>query len=150
MELVAAGLNISTRGDREVLAAFDQLPRRADREIKDASERIARELANKIRRNARALGRQDRRPSQTVRTARGRTPQVVAGPHPLLFLSEFGMTRRTGWYSKGRYYDSPARQARPHLGRGSYWFFRTQDAERANVDGQWRAAAEAIVRGFGT
>lgn len=143
------GLRISSRGDREVLAAFDRLPRNADREIKDASEKIARTLATKIRANARALGRQDARPSRTVRTARGRTPQVVAGPHPLLILSEFGMTRRTGWYAKGRYYDSPARQARPHLGRGSYWFFRTQDAERASTDAAWRAAADAIVNGFG-
>ncbi len=142
-------LSITVRGDREVLAALDRLPRDAQREIKDASGEIAKDLANKIRRNARALGRQDRRPSRTVRVLRGLTPRVVAGPHPLLFLSDFGMKRRTGWYSKGRYYDSPGRQARPHLGRGSYWFFATQDAERASVDAQWRAAADAVVRGFG-
>jgi hypothetical protein len=144
-------LTATTRGDREVIAAFARLHRVARKEAKDGAERIARGLAVKTRRAARREGRQAARAARTVRTQRGPqggdpAPRVVVGPHPLLFGSEFGMTRRSGWYARGRYWDSPGRQFKPHLRRGSYWFFTTQDEERAAVNREWADVVAAIVR----
>jgi hypothetical protein len=139
-------LRVEVRGDREVLRALDGLPRDAVRELKDGQQRIARSLATTIRAAARANSRQSARASRTVRTARGVSPIVVAGPHPLLFGSEFGATARFGWYRRARYRNSPARQFRRHLNRGSYWFFRTQQAERPRVQVEANEIAAAVVR----
>jgi hypothetical protein len=144
-------LTATTRGDREVSAALAALPRQGRKEAKDGAERIARDLAVKIRRAGRRDSRQSARAVRTVRTRRGPqggtpTPLVTAGPHPLLFGSEFGMTRHTGWYARARYWDSVGDQFRPHLGRGSYWFFRAQDEHRAETVAAWADVAAAIVR----
>lgn len=141
-------LDVTVRGDREVRAALDRLPRDAGRELKDGSERLSRNLANLVRAAGRADSRQSARASRTVRALRQTNPMVVAGPHPLLFGSEFGVQRRTGWYAHPRYLDSRARQFRPHRGSSSYWFFRSVRENRPAIDSAHAAMVDAVVRAW--
>jgi hypothetical protein len=144
------GLRVTIIGDRNVERAFAALPREATRELKDGSERLARQLANAIRRAGRASDEQSARASRTVRVARALFPRVVAGPHPLLMGSEFGVIARFGWYRKGRYHDSPLRQFRGRTpGNVGYWFFPTYVRERPTITREHRQMADAIVRQFG-
>ena len=136
------------RGAARIEREFADLPVAARRELREGLNRITQQMANRVRAAGRASGRQAARAATTVRPSRGTRPSVAAGPHPLLFLSEFGMDRRTGWYAKGRYFHSPARQARPHLGGGSYWFFRTAEREEALVRDECRKIADRIVERF--
>lgn len=131
-----------------VQRAMRQLPSDAKAELREGSRRIARALATTVRAAGRAESRQAARAASTVRALAGSRPEVVAGPHPLLFGSEFGMTRRTGWYRKGRYHASTGKQFKPHQGAGSYWFFVTVAAEQPAVDAEYRAMADAIVGRF--
>ncbi|MHA6626881.1 hypothetical protein ACU61A_15710 [Pseudonocardia sichuanensis] len=144
-----SGFRVQVRGVAPVVRALNALPRNAQREAKDGSERLARDLANVVRAAGRAEGRQARRASRTVRVARGLWPIIVAGPHPMLFGSEFGMTRRSGWYARGRYYHSTGKQYRPHLGSGSYWFFRTQREERPRIVAAHQQMVDNIVGSWG-
>lgn len=147
---MADGLRVDVRIrnlDR-IQRGFADMPGDARKELREGSRRIARALAAAARAAGKAEGPQAARAASTVRALAGSTPQVVAGPHPLLFGSEFGMTRRTGWYAAPRYYDSPRRQFRPHLGSGSYWFFTALAANTAAVQAEYKAIADAIVNRF--
>lgn len=148
MPAAAFDLKVTTHGLREVVRACGHLPKDAQREAQDGAVKLAQSLATAVRAAGRADSRQSARAAKTVRATRGKQPQVLAGPHPLLFGSEFGMTRRTGWYRRGRYHASSGRQFRPHLGNGSYWFFRTQERERARIDEGAREVAERVVRAW--
>jgi|SRR6187551_369372 len=143
------GFRVQIRGKQFVERALKRLPRQAEREVKDGTERLSRELANLIRAAGRAEGLQAARASRTVRTARGVTPNVVAGPHPLLFGSEFGVKGRFGWYAKGRYYNTEPRQFKPHRGNASYWFFTTYEREEPRIRAAAREMGDAIIRAYG-
>jgi hypothetical protein len=139
-------LRITIRGDREVLRALDRLPNDARREFEQGVDATADGLAQIVTAAGRADTRQSARAADTVRPeGGGLTPRIVAGPHALLFGSEFGAWRRFGWYSWALFRDSPARQFRPHLGQGSYWFFRAQEDAGPWVDEQWRRTLDAAV-----
>lgn len=141
-------LDVDVRGLREVQRALDRLPAQALRETKDGSERLARGMANRIRAAGRARGRQAARPSRTVRVLRSVFPRVVAGPHPLLFGTEFGAHRRFGWYAKSRYRGSILRQFPTHRGNRGYWFFPTYEADRPRVRAAHQDMADAIIRAW--
>jgi hypothetical protein len=145
---VGTGLTVTVRvdGARETLAALRRLPRQADQELRDASMRIAQLLASRIQAAARGDSRQSALIAPTVRIRRELLPTVVAGgavrvgrrrkpAYKILFGSEFGSNRLP--------------QFRPHLGRGSYWFFRTVEDNETAMGRQWRQAADAVVRSFG-
>lgn len=136
------------RGLDEVLRAAERLPEEAQREIAQARDDLADRLADIVRAAGEADSRQSGRAADTVRSGNG-GEMVVAGPHPLLFGSEFGANGRFGWYSDGRYRDSAGRQFRPHIGSASYWFFRTIRENQPMIDDAWRQAADAIVRAWG-
>ncbi len=140
------GFRVEVRGLNEVLRALDRLPKQARDEMRQYSNLLARDLANSVRAAGRADSRQSARAARTVRATQGLKPGVVAGPHPLLFGSEFGATRRFGWYAKPRYYDSVPRQFRPHRGASSYWFFREVERSKPLIDEQARNIGEAIIR----
>jgi hypothetical protein len=139
-------LNVTVRGDAEVRRALRRLPGDGQREARKGAVSLSRELANFIRAAGRADTRQSARASRTVRTATdGTDPAVVAGPHPMLFGSEFGIQRRTGWYAKPRYLDSPARQYRPHRGSSSYWFFKASREATPRIREAHAEMMDAIV-----
>lgn len=146
-------IDIRTRvtGLREVLRALDRLPDDAQREARQGAVRLSRLLANRIRAAGRASSRQSARASRTVRTAtEGNNPAVVAGPHPLLFGSNYGALARFGWYRKPRYWDSPLRQFRPWVGQSDndYWFNSTAIAEKPAIEAEHRSMLDAIVRSW--
>ena len=138
-------VNVRVFGLDDVQRAMRDLPSDAKKELREGSRKIARSLAAEVKAEGRAESRQAARAASTVRPLAGSTPQVVAGPHPLLFGSEFGMTRKTGWYSAGRYYDSPGKQFREHRGSGSYWFFTTLSTLRGPAQDDFLAMARAIT-----
>ena len=139
---------IRVRGLNEVIRALEQLPSQAQREARRGAVRVSRVLANAIRAAGRASDRQSARASRTVRTQTlGLNPNVIVGPHPLLFGSEFGVIARFGWYRKGRYHASPKRQFRGRTpGNVGYWVFRTADAEHPALRAAYQDIADSIIR----
>lgn len=143
-------IGVRVEGLAEIRAAFRDLPDDAKRELDQSTKELAQLLASFARAAGRADSRQSARAASTVRAdTSGGTPRAVAGPHPLLFGSEFGSFSRWGWYEDDRYAGSPARQFRPHLGGGSYWFFRTQDEHGADIDSVFVQTCEAIIAAWG-
>jgi hypothetical protein len=143
---VADGLRVTIRGVREVQRALDKLPEQANAEFRRGMGLLAGRFTRTIRAAGKADSRQSARAASTVRSQVNGTSVVVsAGPHPLLFGSEFGAKRRFGWYANRRYAHSPERQFRPHLGSGSYWFFRTVDEHRDEVDREGQAIADRVI-----
>jgi len=133
------------RGGRRIERQFEELPKQARDELRKGLNRVTADLAIRVRAAGRAESRQAARASSTVRASRGLRPFVVAGPHPLLFLSEFGMLRRTGWYAKGRYRNSKERQAKTWFPGHSYWFFRTQEHSDEMVATECRRIADEVI-----
>ena len=151
--MAKGGLKLPVRieGADEVIRALTKLPTDARRELSNEAFDISKSLTDRIKIAGRAQGGQARRAAGTVREVRaGAWPAVQASntgrARGLLFASEFGMTRRSGWYARGRYFASEGRQYRPHLGRGSYWFFRTAEAMAGWIEREWHKAADATVR----
>src|SRR3954466_15064004 len=100
----ALNLNIEVHGVREVERALDALPADALVRLKAKTKEIGRELAERVRADGRADTRQSARAAATVRfRAGGSGGKVTVGPHPLLFGSEFGMNKRSGWYAAERF-----------------------------------------------
>lgn len=140
--------SVHIEGLDEVLRALGALPDDADDELKKGTRELARTLAHKVQAAGQADSRQSGRAAQTVRAIEGTTPSVEAGPHPLLFGSEFGELRRTGWYGAGRYRRDAARQFRLWRGGASFWFFKTGE-NAPEIGEQWRQLADAIIRSWG-
>lgn len=139
-------IRVHIRGIHEVLAALRQLPKDASTELRAAALEISREIAAAATASGIREGRQAAIVAKTVRAQRDRVPVVVAGgnrkigrnrkpAYKLLFGSEFG--------------SNALDQYRPHLGRGSYWFFRTIEDEQVEIEKRWLQAADEIVRKFG-
>ena len=143
-------LRVTVRGDREVERALDKLPADAKVELRRGLGLIAGRFTQYVRAAAAADSKVARRAATTVRSrVVGAGVAVEAGPHDLLFLSEFGMNKHTGWYGKPRYWDSPSPNApHRHLGQGSYWFFETVDHRRPEIDRQAGEIADAVVRNW--
>lgn len=139
-------LTLRVDGVWQTLAAFRRLPKEANNALRDASERIAQTMASRVRSAAEAEGRQAALMARTVKVRRDRVPVVQAGgatrvgrrrkpAYKLLFGSEFGSNR--------------LRQFKPHVGRGSYWFFRSIEDHQDEMARQWNRAADDIARSFG-
>jgi hypothetical protein len=144
-------LHVEVRGLDEVQRALDKLPREAQSAAQRQMGLLAGRLTQRVRAAARADSKPAARAASTVRSrAQGLTVDVSAGPHPLLFLSEFGMDRHTGWYGKPRYRRSKEPNApHRHIGQGSYWFFRTVDERGDEVDEAATAIGEQIIANWG-
>lgn len=139
-------LDVTVRGLREVDAALRGLPADGKREMRKGAVKLSRSLANAVRAAGRASDRQSSVASRTVRTqTQGNNPSIIAGPHPLLFGSEFGVLGRFGWYRKGRYHSTVSRQFR-HRNPTGYWFFPTQEREAPRIREELQAIADAVIR----
>lgn len=145
---MALAFKVSIEGANEVLRAFDKLPKDADTELREQAFDIAKVLADRIKAAGRRHSRQAARAASTVKEVKGRWPIVQASntgrAKGLLFGSEFGMTRKSGWYAKRRYFDSAGSQFGPH--GPSRWFFKTADELEPYVADQWREVADNVVR----
>lgn len=157
----ALTITLYATGVRETLAAFRDLPKDASAELRKASLRLADSLAVAARAAGQAEGGQAAAVARTVKARKDRVPVVQAGgttrvgrrrapAFALLFGSEFGMDRRSGWYARPRYRRSSGLQyGEPHQGRDGRWFFPTVEAEQGRIMREWQAAADRIIRSFG-
>jgi hypothetical protein len=141
-------MKIHIEGATELMRACADLGRDAEDELRDQAFDISRTVTDRIKYAAAASDRQSARAGRTVRERRDRYPVITAGPHKLLFGSNFGATKHFGWYARGRYYHSPAGQFRPHTmaGTDDYWFYRTAEANAGYIESEWRQVAEKIIR----
>ena len=107
---MAGGLRFTVRieGADEVIRALDKLPKDARDAMKAQAKDIATSLADFIKLGGRAHSRQAARAARTVReSSEGFWPVITANNSSgLLFGSIFGMTRKSGWYAKRRYFNS--------------------------------------------
>lgn len=142
-------IRADVRGADDIARAFRRLPEQARRELDSKKDELAGRLAQLAAAAARADTRQSARVASTVRAAKGAAPAIIAGPHPLLFGSEFGAFGRFGWYSRSRYLNSKPRQFRPHNGGVGYWFFPTVVENQPVIDAAWSQACDAIIRAWG-
>lgn len=141
--------SIRIEGAREVIRALGQVPGDGEEALRRRSNELAYNLLRRMRRAAAREGRQAARAASTLRVVRGSLlPTVTAGPHPLLFGSEFGMTRHSGWYSRGRYYHSTGQQFGPWRGNEGYWFFPARRAADPVIGAAWRQAADDVIRSW--
>lgn len=150
-------LTVHVDGLREVLAVLNKLPKEANQQLRDRSQKIAKGVAEHVQQAGRALGGQAAAVAATVTTRRDRVPVISVGgtrrigrhgapAYGLLFGSEFGQNRRSGWFAANRYAASEGRQYKPHRGRNSYWIFKTVDEHAVEIFQQWADAADEIVR----
>lgn len=146
---MAIQTRIRIEGAQEIIRALGRVPGDGERALVRRSNELAYNLLRRMRRAAAREGRQAARAASTLRVVRGSLmPTVTAGPHELLFGSEFGMTRHSGWYSRGRYYHSTGMQFGPHQGQVGYWFFPTRRAAQPVIEAAWRQAADDVIRGW--
>lgn len=150
---MAFDFDVKVTGAEEVAARLRQLPKNARDEARKELTKLSRDLANKIR----SAGRAATKPrgsgpgggaAATVRARTGLTAGVIAGPHPLLYGSEFGANGRYGWYAADKYRHSLGRQFHPH--GGSNWFFKTVEHEQPRFDAAAQEIADAVLRDWGS
>lgn len=145
MAQTGIAIGIKVTGWNETLAAFRGLPKEASAALRDESTKLATTLAGRVANAARGDSPQSALMAPTVRARRDRVPVIEAGgtsrvgsrskpAYKILFGSEFG----------ARTY----RQFRPHVGRGSYWMFKTVLANQSAIDQAWNRVATDIERYF--
>ncbi len=139
-------ITVRIEGGRETLAAFRRLPREASTALRERSLELAKALAARVQSSATGDSPQSALMATTVKAKRDRIPVIEAGgttrvgssrvpAYKVLFGSEFGARTLP--------------QYRPHVGRGSYWMFRTVEDNEAMIAAGWLRAADDIVRAFG-
>lgn len=153
-------VDVNIDGVRETLAAFRALPKDANNELRTASLRLAELLAVKAKIAAIADSPLAALMAPTIKAVRDRVPVIQAGgtrrvgrnkapASALLFVGEFGMNARSGWYARDRYALSMGYQHRPHGGKTGYWFFPMVEANAAMISREWNAAADQVLAAFG-
>jgi hypothetical protein len=152
-------VSVRIEGVRDTLAAFRKLPKDANTALRKASLTIAEAVATEARAGAVAEGAQAALLAPTVKAVRDRVPAVQAGgtkrvgrkrapAYKLLFAAEFGMNRRSGWYSDPRFEGSEGRQFKPHQGQKGLWFFPSVEAQQSRISREWNEAADEIIQSF--
>ncbi len=143
----AITITVNVAGVRETLAAFRKLPKDASKALRERSMELAQSLSGKVASAARGDSPQSALMAGTVKPRRDRVPIIEAGgttpvgqhgtpAYKILFGSEFGARRLP--------------QFRPHVGKGSYWMFKTVEDSQAEIYGKWLQVADDIVREFET
>lgn len=152
-------LTLHIDGARETIRAFSRLPKEASTELRAETLKLSQRLAFDIAAAARSQGHQAALMAPTVKANRDRVPSISAGGSKrvgrrrvpagrLIFASEFGQNKRTGWYAAPRYRASSGRQYEPHKGRHSYWFHKTAEQHGPEINRAWNQVADRILRSF--
>ncbi|WP_188193446.1 hypothetical protein [Nonomuraea sp. SYSU D8015] len=139
-------VNLRLSGAKETLKAFRDLPKEANDSLRKRTLEISEALATKLQGAAQGDSAQSGLIAPTIKARRDRVPVIAAGgsrrvgrkrkpAHKILFGSEFGSNR--------------LKQFRPHLGQGSYWFFRTVEANESEINETWNQVVADIRREFG-
>jgi hypothetical protein len=87
------------RGEEQVERNAAKLDPDARKGITKEKKRLAKNLAAKLRR-AVISGSKTTMGRKVRPTIRQRGETVLAGPHPMLFGTEFGMNKKSGWYAR--------------------------------------------------
>lgn len=151
---------VSIAGLRETLAKLNELPKEANKELRTRTQELAGKVADSAKAAGIRSGAQAALVARTVKARRDRVPSIQAGgstplgrhgapAFKLLFGSEFGMDRHTGWYRKSRYDESVGFQYHPHTGTVGLWFFPTVEREAPAIADAWDKVAADIVTRFG-
>lgn len=149
-------VRISAPDLNRTLRAFRKLESDAQDLAEQVGQEVAQELADTIRAFAGSQGRQTARAGESVEAIGGNPPRVQAGEagsalsRILVPGTEFGATRKFGWYRRARYWDSQAKQFPPHRGSNSYWFFRTYEAEKPAAIARYVDRLDEIAREWGS
>jgi len=153
--MAKTGLTFTIResGVKETLAAFRGLPKEANKALRQRSKELVAALVPKVQSAAMAAPTpQAALVAPTVRPASDRVPAIQAGGRSataVVFGSEFGMNRHSGWYAAPRYESSTGLQYHhEHTGREGLWFFPTVEREGPALIRAWQRAADDVVREF--
>lgn len=142
---------ITVKGEEKVERAATKLEPDAKKGLSREKKRLAKNLAAKLRRavisgtkqrHGRPMGARVR---PTIKQS-GET--VKAGPHPMLFGTEFGMNRKSGWYAEPQFRHSTERQYFRHQGDG-YWWNPTIRRSKPDADAAVERALDDAVRNWG-
>jgi hypothetical protein len=142
---------IDVKGEEKVERAAAKLPGDAQKGIAKEKKRLAKNLAAKLRRAviSGTKQRHGRPMGARVRpTIHQRGETVLAGPHPMLFGTEFGMNKKSGWYADERFRHSTALQYFRHQNDG-YWWNPTIRRAKPDADAAVQRALDEAVRNWG-
>ncbi|MBV9920294.1 MAG: hypothetical protein JOY78_05470 [Pseudonocardia sp.] len=143
----ALDFKIDVKGAEKVEAAATKLPADGQRALTKEKKRLAKNLAAKLRRAV--VSRSKTTMGSKVRpTIHQSGETVTAGPHPMLFGTEFGMNRKSGWYADERFRHSPALQYFRHQSDG-YWWRPTILRSQPDADAAVQRAADDAVSHWG-
>ena len=151
MATVFDHFEIDVKGEEKVERAATKLEPDAKKGITREKKRLAKNLAAKLRRAviSGTKQRHGRPMGARVRpTIRQRGETVLAGPHPMLFGTEFGMNRRSGWYADERFANSTEKQYKP-WGTEGYWWNPTIRRSKPDADAAVERALDDAVRNWG-
>ena len=143
---LAVGIRVV--GLEETMAALKRLPKDAQTDLRQRTLILSALLATKVQVAARGDTAQSALMAPTVKARKGRATDIAVittggttrvgrnrvPAFKILFGSEFGASRY--------------RQFRSHLGRGSYWLFKTVEASRPEMTVAFAKIAEDIMRDF--
>jgi len=143
-------VNIEVDGGdvRDVLRAFNQLPKDANAELRVQSQKLSELLAAKIA----AAGHADAAPQSslvatTTKAKKDRVPVIDTGgtrrlgrdrapAYKLLYGSVFGSNSYRQFH-------------RPHRGTNAYWIFPQIEENQAMISRAWNQAADDVVAKWG-
>jgi hypothetical protein len=141
----------TVEGEEQVERNAAKLDPDARKGITKEKKRLAKNLAAKLRRAviSGTKQRHGRPMGARVRpTIRQRGETVLAGPHPMLFGTEFGMNKKSGWYADERFRGMPNLQYFRHQNEG-YWWNPTIRRSKPDADAAVQRALDEAVRNWG-
>jgi len=147
----AVDFDITVKGEEKVEAAAAKLPADGAKALSKEKKRLAKNLAAKLRRAviSKTKQRHGRPMGARVRPTIHQSGETVkAGPHPMLFGTEFGMNRKSGWYARPEFRHATAHQYFPHNGSG-YWWNPTIQRSKPDADAAVQRALDEAVNRWG-
>jgi hypothetical protein len=156
---------IQVKGASKVEQNAKFLPLDVRQALKKEKKRLAKNLAAKLRRAVIANTKVSRQTSpersrrgshasmrpmgSRVRpTIRQAGDRVIAGPHPMLIATEFGMNSKSGWYGRPEFASNPSLQYFRHISEG-YWWHPTVERSKPEADAAVRRAVDEAVSRWG-
>jgi hypothetical protein len=135
------------RGEEQVERNAAKLDPDARKGITKEKKRLAKNLAAKLRR-AVISGSKTTMGRKVRPTIRQRGETVLAGPHPMLFGTEYGMNKKSGWYARDEFRGMPNLQYFRHQNDG-YWWNPTIRRSKPDADAAVQRALDEAVRNWG-
>lgn len=136
---------VRVEGLTETLRAFKELPKEASQELRVQTNEISDFIAMRVRQAGKAHSRQAALVADSVKSYKGRTPEVGGGGmkrvgsnrqpvHKILFGAEFG--------------SNTLRQFKPHRGQMGYWFFSTVEDNKDELYEAWLDVVDHVASLF--